>query len=97
MDFFVFLAVSVFRGRRGKSGLVAKLVVPLVGVVASVRGAAVRLGGASSVWSGDDGNGGGALASMLVKLLNDLALRAGGLRNVGPGLNIVKKYEKDEK
>ena len=87
----------MFRGRRGGGGLVAGLVVPLVRVVASVRGAAVRLGGASSVWSGGGGGEGEALASMLVKLLNDLALRAGGLRNVGPGLNIVKKYEKDEK
>ena len=46
------------------------------------------------MWSEDDENKGKALAFMLVKLLNDLALRAKTLQNIGPGLNIMKKYEK---
>jgi len=49
------------------------------------------------VWSEDDENKGKALAFMLVKLLNDLALRAKKLQNIGPGLNIMKKYEKIRK
>ena len=86
----------MFRSHRGKSRLIAKLIIPLIGIMASIREAAVRLGRASSVWSEDDKNKGKALASMLVKLLNDLALRAKKLQNIGPGLKIMKykKYEK---
>ena len=49
--------------------------------------------------SEDDENKGKALAFMLVKLLNDLALRAKKLQNIGPGLNIMKnmKNTKNEK
>ena len=87
----------MFRSHRGKSRLIAKLIIPLIGIMASRREAAVRLGRASSVWSEDDENKGQALASMLVKLLNDLALRAKKLQNIGPGLKIIKKYEKNKK
>lgn len=87
----------MFRSHRGKSRLIAKLIIPLIGIMASIREAAVRLGRASSVWSEDDKNKGKALASMLVKLLNDLALRAKKLQNIGPGLKIMKKCEKYEK
>ena len=34
---------------------------------------------------------------MLVKLLNDLALRAKKLQNIGPGLKIMKNVKKYEK
>ena len=89
----------MFRSHRGKSRLIAKLIIPLIGIMASIREAAVRLGRASSVWSEDDKNKGKALASMLVKLLNDLALRAKKLQNIGPGLKIMKnvKNTKNEK
>ena len=87
----------MFRSHRGKSRLITKLIIPLMGIMVSIREAAVRLGRASSVWSEDDENKGKALAFMLVKLLNDLALRAKKLQNIGPGLNIMKKYEKIRK
>ena len=87
----------MFRGHRGKSRLIAKLIIPLIGIMVSIREAAVRLGRASSVWSEDDKNKGKALASMLVKLLNDLALRAKKLQNIGQGLKNMKQYEKYEK
>ena len=89
----------MFRGHRGKSRLIAKLIIPLIGIMVSIREAAVRLGMASSVWSEDDKNKGKALASMLVKLLTDLALCAKKLQNIGPGLKNMKhvKNTKDKK
>ena len=81
----------MFRSHRGKSRLIAKLIIPLIGIMASIREAAVRLGRASSVWSEDDKNKGKALASMLVKLLNDLVLRAKNASKYRPR---SKKYEK---
>ena len=78
----------MFRGHRGKNRLIAKFIIPLVGIMVSIREAAVR------VWSEDDKNKGKALASMLVKLLNDLALRAKRLQNIGQGLKIMEQYKK---
>ena len=89
----------MFRSHRGKRSLIAKLIIPLIGIMASIREAAVRLGRASSVWSEDDKNKGKAFASMLVKFLNDLAFRAKKFQNIGPGLKIMKnvKNTKNEK
>ena len=81
----------MFRSHRGKGRLIAKLIIPLIGIMASIREAAVRLGRASSVWSEDDKNKGKALASMLVKLLNDLVLRAKNASKYRPR---SKTYEK---
>ena len=86
----------MFRSHRGKSRLIAKLIIPLIGIMVSIREAAVRLGRASSVWSGDDKNKSKALASMLVKLLTDLALCAKKLQNIGPGLKIMKNVKNTE-
>ena len=34
VDFFVFLTISMFRNHRGKSRLIAKLILPLIGIMA---------------------------------------------------------------
>ena len=83
----------MFRSHRGKSRLIAKLIIPLIGIMASIREAAVRLGRTSSVWSEDDESKGKALTSMVVKFLNDLALRAIKVQNIGPGLKTMETYQ----
>ena len=75
--------ISMPRSHCGKSRLIAKLIIPLIGIKASIREAAVRLGRASSVWSEDDESKGKALASMVLNFLNDLSLRAKKLQNLG--------------
>ena len=94
VDCFVFVVISMLHSHCGKSRLIEKLVVLLIGIMASIREAAVRLGRTSSVWSEDDESKGKALASMVVKFLNDLALRAKKVQNIGPGLKNIEKYEK---